>query len=42
MYKLFRFAATLLLAAALSLRGVGATLADSNDRKTEPVALILR
>ena len=42
MYKLFRFAGTLLLAAALSFRGVGAILADSNDGKTEPVALILR
>ena len=42
MYRLFRFAGTVLLAAALSLRGVGAILADSNDGKTEPVALVLR
>ena len=42
MYKLFRFAGTLLLAAALSFRGVSAILADSNDGKTEPVALISR
>ncbi|MXX25353.1 MAG: fibronectin type III domain-containing protein, partial [Caldilineaceae bacterium SB0668_bin_21] len=42
MYKLFRFASTVLLAAALSFRGVSAILADGNDGKTEPVALILR
>ena len=42
MYKLFRFAGTVLLAAALSFRGVSAILADGNDGKTEPVALILR